>query len=173
MSSPTTVPSRPVEGVRADLGWALGLVFRAYIKTVGAALSDIPGGPRGYQVLSAAVHDMPDSQLALAQRLGVDRTVMTYLLDDLNTAGLIERQRDPLDRRARRIIATGKGQTLLCELDALLRQVEDQVLSALDDSERKAFRELLQRVALDVASGDQPTSACDVAEELGVDRPQT
>jgi MarR family transcriptional regulator, transcriptional regulator for hemolysin len=158
----------PVEGVRADLGWALGVVFRAYVKTVGAALTEIPGGPRGYQVLSAAVHDAPDSQLALAQRLGVDRTVMTYLLDDLTTAGLIARQQDPNDRRARRIVATEQGQVRLCELDRLLRQVEDHVLGGLGEDDRESFRELVQRVALDVTSGEPAESACDVAEDLAV-----
>jgi DNA-binding MarR family transcriptional regulator len=171
MSTPTSDAARPVAGVRADLGWALGVVFRTYVKTVGAALTEIPGGPRGYQVLSAAVHDQPDSQLALAQRLGIDRTVMTYLLDDLSTAGLIARQQDPNDRRARRIVATDQGQARLCELDALLRQVEDHVLSSLGASDRETFRELLQRVALDVASGQPAQTACDVAEELVIDGP--
>jgi DNA-binding MarR family transcriptional regulator len=171
MSSPASGATRPVEGVQADLGWALGVVFRAYVKTVGSALTEIPGGPRGYQVLSAAVHDLPDSQLALAQRLGIDRTVMTYLLDDLTTAGLIERQQDPNDRRARRIVATVNGQGRLCELDRLLRDVEEQVLSSLDVADRESFRELLQRVALDIASGEPPESACQVADDLGVDGP--
>jgi DNA-binding MarR family transcriptional regulator len=153
------------------LGWALGVVFRAYVKTVGAALTEIPGGPRGYQVLSAAVHDLPDSQLALAQRLGIDRTVMTYLLDDLTTAGLVERQQDPHDRRARRIVATLDGQARLCELEALLRRAEAHVLSSLDESDRESFREMLQRVALDVASAEPVQNACDVAEELGVEPP--
>jgi DNA-binding MarR family transcriptional regulator len=173
VSSSVSGVARPVEGVRADLGWALGVVFRAYVKTVGAALTEIPGGPRGYQVLSAAVHDLPDSQLALAQRLGIDRTVMTYLLDDLTTAGLIARQQDPHDRRARRIVATEQGLARLCELDSLLRQVEDHVLSSLDVTDREAFRELVQRVALDLTSGEPAESACTVAEELGVNAPGT
>src|SRR5204862_8339718 len=42
------------------------------------------------------------TQLALAQHLGVDRTVMTYLIDDLEAAKLIERRPDPTDRRADR-----------------------------------------------------------------------
>jgi MarR family transcriptional regulator for hemolysin len=45
-------------------------------------------------------------KLALAQHLGIDRTAMTYLLDDLETAGLIERRPGPADWRARRVVAT-------------------------------------------------------------------
>src|SRR5260370_42709662 len=82
-----------------DLGWALGTIFRSYVKAAGVAVADLPGGPRGYQVLTAASNGGPGTPLALANQLGVDRTVMTYLLDDLERAGLIERRPHPADRR--------------------------------------------------------------------------
>ena len=99
-----------------DLGWGLGMMFRAYVEAAHAAVADLPGGPRGYQVLSAAAQGTVGSQLALAQHLGIDRTVMTYLLDDLEAASLIERRPDPADRRARRVVATQHGSELLAEL---------------------------------------------------------
>jgi hypothetical protein len=52
-----------------DLGWGLGMIFRAYVKAANAAVADLPGGPRGYQVLSAAAQGTVGSQLALAQHL--------------------------------------------------------------------------------------------------------
>src|SRR3984957_10852088 len=95
-----------------DLGWALGVVFRSYAQAARAAFADVPGGPRGYQVLTASSLAEPRSQLELAHHLGVDRTVMTYLLDDLERDGLIERRPDPADRRARRIAVTERGAAL-------------------------------------------------------------
>src|ERR1700754_1167367 len=74
--------------------------MRSYLRAAEEALGGVPGAPRGYQVLSTAGRGEPRSQLALAQHLGVDRTVMTYLLDDLEGAGLVERRPDPSDRRA-------------------------------------------------------------------------
>jgi MarR family transcriptional regulator, transcriptional regulator for hemolysin len=56
--------------------------------------------------------DEPCSQAALAARLGIDRTVMTYLLDDLVTAGLVERRQDPGDRRTRSVAATEHGRAI-------------------------------------------------------------
>ena len=101
----------------------------------------VPGGSRGYQVLAAAARDEHGSQLALAQHLGVDRTVMTYLLDSLAEAGLIERRPDPADRRARRIVATARGRSRLDGLGERLREAEDQVLAGLAEAEdRQAFR---------------------------------
>jgi MarR family transcriptional regulator, transcriptional regulator for hemolysin len=98
--------------------------------------------------------------------VGVDRTVMTYLLDSLAEAGLVERRPDPADRRARRIVATAHGRALLDKLGERLREAEDQVLAGLDEAEdRQVFRILLQRLslhaatALDSASADPCTPA--------------
>ena len=98
MGGMTVVPDR----LAGDLGWGLAVTFRAYVKAADAATAGMPGGHRGYQVLCAAARDEPGSQAAMAQRLGIDRTVMTYLLDDLEAAKLVERQPDPADRRSRR-----------------------------------------------------------------------
>jgi DNA-binding MarR family transcriptional regulator len=149
-----------------DLGWALGMVFRLYLKSAGAAMADLPGGPRGYQVLAEAASNQAGTQLALAQRLGIDRTVMTYLLDDLEGAGLVERRPDPADRRARRIVATEHGQARLAELDGRLRQAEQHVLAALDDADRDTFRELLRRVATHAHVLDPVANPCQVVEEV-------
>lgn len=171
MTSPSPeVRARIAAGtsVEDDLGWALGVVFRRYAKAAAAALADTPGGPRGYQVLATVVFEGPRRQLDLAQHLGVDRTVMTYLLDDLEKAALVERQPDPADRRARLIAPTGVGRSTLCALETKLVAAEDEVLGSLDKSERQVFRTLLQRVAVKADSVEHLHDACEVAEELAV-----
>jgi DNA-binding MarR family transcriptional regulator len=130
-----------------DLGWGLGTIFRSYVTSANAQGAEIPGGPRGYQVLTAAVVGNVTSQLALAQRLGIDRTVMTYLLDDLETAHLIERQPDPSDRRARRIVATPQGTKRLSELNESLRSIEERLLAPLEPAARTQFRSMVQAIA--------------------------
>jgi DNA-binding MarR family transcriptional regulator len=149
--------------VESDLGWALGTVTRSYLRIAAEAVADVPGGPRGYQVLSAAARGDAGTQLAMAQRLGLDRTVMTYLLDDLEKAGLVERKPDPADRRARRVVLTEHGTARLCDVERRLRRVEEHVLGPLEPTERDTLRTLLQRVA--VATGER-ADACEVAEEI-------
>ena len=151
-----------------DLGWALGVVYRSYVKAANAAFTELPGGPRGYQVLAAATRGDPRSQLELAQHLGVDRTVMTYLLDDLEGAGLIERQPDPADRRARRIVATAVGRARLADLDRRLQAAERHVLAGLDsDADRRAFRALLRQLATHADALDPAPGACGIVKEVG------
>ena len=149
-----------------DLGWGLGMVFRAYVAAADAAVAELPGGPRGYQVLAAATRSDVGSQLALAQHLGIDRTVMTYLLDDLEAAGLIERRPDPADRRARRVVATGHGATVLTELDRRLRAAEARVLDPLDADERVAFRTQLRRLATRIDALHPVDDPCTLAAQV-------
>jgi DNA-binding MarR family transcriptional regulator len=150
--------------VESDLGWALGVVFRRYAKAAAAALADVPGGPRGYQVLATTNSQGPKRQLDLAAQLGVDRTVMTYLLDDLEKAGLVQRRPDPADRRARLIAPTDQGTKTLCSLEYGLSAAEDEVLGILDESDRSSFRLLLQRVAMKANAVDPLHNACSLAE---------
>ena len=154
-----------------DLGWGLGTVFRAYVTAAHAAVADLPGGPRGYQVLSAAAHGTVGSQLALAQHLGVDRTVMTYLLDDLEAAGLIERRPDPADRRARRIVATRQGTKLLAALDDRLQTAEAHLLTPLDPEARESFRAQVRVLATHIDALDPPDSPCDLADAVDAELP--
>jgi DNA-binding MarR family transcriptional regulator len=149
-------------GVETDLGWALGAIMRSYLLAAREVVAEVPGGPRGYLVLAVAGQGEPKSQVALAQHLGVDRTVMTYLLDDLEAAGLVERRPDPADRRARRVALTATGSACLQELKAGLGEVEDRLLHPLDDDERAVLRTMLRRLATNLA----PANPCEIAREL-------
>jgi DNA-binding MarR family transcriptional regulator len=177
MSDVVDPPTDPIAGggcddaLADDLGWGLGVVFRAYVAAAHAAVSELPGGPRGYQVLAAAAHGTVNSQLALAQHLGIDRTVMTYLIDDLEAAGLIERRPDPADRRARKLVSTDQGATLLVELDRRLQAAEAQLLAPLDDTSREAFRSQLRVLATQINAFDPVDNPCALAEQVDVALP--
>ncbi|MFI6485818.1 MarR family winged helix-turn-helix transcriptional regulator [Nonomuraea sp. NPDC050663] len=154
-------------GLDADLGWALGTVFRTYVKAAGAVISGLPGGPRGFQILAAAMQETPANQGAIAKQLGIDRTVMTYLVDDLVGLDLVERRPDPSDRRNRRVVATAHGREVWARLQDRLARVEQHVLAALgDDAER--FRDLVGRLAVALGNdGDRIMETCAAVEELG------
>jgi DNA-binding MarR family transcriptional regulator len=154
-----------------DLGWGLGVVLRAYARAAHTAVADLPGGPRGYQVLSAAAQRKVGSQLALAQHLGVDRTVMTYLLDDLEAANLIERRADPADRRARRVVATQLGTELLATLNDRLRAAEARLLAPLDPETRETFRAQVRLLATRADALDPLDSPCGLVQEVDAEPP--
>lgn len=144
-----TTPTAP-----SLLGWSLAALLREWKHRVAASCGELPHGPRGYEVLAAVVHEEPPTQAALAARLGIDRTVMTYLLDELDTAGLARRQADPADRRVRRIVATARGREVVADLDAQVARAEDELLAPLEPAERTALRDLLVRAASGAAPAD-------------------
>jgi MarR family transcriptional regulator, transcriptional regulator for hemolysin len=154
-----------------DFGWHLGVLLRAYQGSVVTVTGDLPHGPRGYQTLRAVVHGDQQSQLGLATHLGIDRTVMTYLIDDLVEAGLVERRPNPADRRQRRIVATAKGVRACAKLERQVRQAEDDLLRSLAPADRAALRTLLRRVACDLRDLAPVADPCDAAQEMLSGRP--
>jgi DNA-binding MarR family transcriptional regulator len=142
------------------------VVFRAYVKASDTVMADLPGTHRGYQVLSAAARDEAPSQSALCDRLGIDRTVMTYLLDDLERADLVARKPDPADRRTRQIVATETGRTRLRRLEEQLRLAEEHVLAGLPAEDRVTLKSLLSRLAAHANALDPVRDACAVVEDI-------
>lgn len=139
-------PTKP-DVRRADLGQSLGAVLRRYLDAAHDVVADLPGGARGFQVLSVAGSEECSNQAMIATGLGIDRTVMTYLLDDLERAGLVERRPDPADRRARRVTLLPDGERVLAAASRRIDGVERAVLGGLSDAEADTFRTLLARVA--------------------------
>ncbi|MEU7892154.1 MarR family transcriptional regulator [Nonomuraea sp. NPDC049152] len=151
-------------GLDETMGWLIGQVFHAHLTCSQRALADFPGTQRGYMVVNAAVNGCARNQIDMAKQLGLDRTVMVYLVDQLVAAGLVERMPDPNDRRSRIIVATDQGRARLGEATQMLRQVDDHVLGSLDADERQRFRDMLQRVTAHyLAGGGDERDACVVA----------
>lgn len=147
-----------------ELGWTLGVLLRHYQAEVGQVLADVPQCHRGFQVLASVVHGDQRSQLSLAGHLGIDRTVMTYVVDDLVTAGLIERQVDPTDRRQRRLVATATGRKRLAQLEQDVRAAEDRSLSTLSSADRAILRHLLAAAACAIRQIDPISDPCEAVE---------
>lgn len=137
-----------------DLGWQLGTLLARWRAAVEQALADVPSGARGWHVLAAVVDGPPPTQVALAGRLGIDRTVMTYLVDRLVGCGLVERRPDPADRRVRRIAATDAGRAAHADLAARIAAAEDAVLADLDPGDRSTLRRLLANATGAPAPGE-------------------
>ncbi|MBO3744843.1 MarR family transcriptional regulator [Streptosporangiaceae bacterium NEAU-GS5] len=160
-SSDTTAAT----ALHADLGWALGAVFRAYVRGADAVMEGLPGGARGYQILAFAVQDdASGNQGTIARELGIDRTVLTYLIDDLERLGLVVRRPGVTDRRNRRVVATDAGRELWSQLQAALCHIEERILAGLGD-DAPAFRDMLHRAAA-TAGETSVGEVCEAVRDL-------
>ena len=150
-----------------NFGWALGTLFRAYRKAVGDAVAELPGGPRGFQVLASADSGDCQNQAAMADHLGIDRTAMTYLLDNLEAKGLLQRTPDPADRRSRRVTLTTEGTKTLARLTVKVSDVERHILGSLEPDEAEQLRTSLDRAARAAGGTHDPSeTACSIAESI-------
>jgi DNA-binding MarR family transcriptional regulator len=103
--------------------------------------------PRAWGVLSTLAESGPLTQIELATTMAIDRTVMVYLLDDLEDRALVERVRSPKDRRAFLIHLTPSGRDAQRQAAAALDGAAQTLLTPLDAAERRHLIDLLARVA--------------------------
>lgn len=152
--------------VPGDLGWHLGIILRGYQTHFEDAVAGMPAGIRGFQVLSTVVHKDPANQLALGAHLAIDRTVLTYLLDNLCDAQVVERIPDPQDRRARKIIATAHGRKMLKDYEERVAAAEAELLAGLGEQDAKLFGELIKNLAGSVHRANPNANACEAMDNL-------
>jgi len=90
--------------------------------------------------------DGPISQREVAERTGIDASDVVDLVDRLELAGYVRRQRDERDRRRYALELTPDGRTAIERFAEIAREVDEAVLSVLDAEERDTLRSLMARI---------------------------
>ena len=78
-----------------------------------------------------------------ADRLDVEPITLCRMVDRLEEAGLIERRRDPGDRRAWHLHLTGKANAQVNRLATHINDMVEEALTGMDDASRKEFTRML------------------------------
>src|SRR5216684_3068034 len=112
-----------------------------------AVLAPLGLRPRHLVALTVLRDRGGSTQQALAATLEMDGTNIVGLLNALEAKQLIERRRSPEDRRRHLVELTDAGAEQLAKAECALSAVEDEVLGALDDSQRETLYNLLQQAA--------------------------
>ena len=80
-------------------------------------------------------HGEPLTQSELAHLIGLDTSSLVRLLDQLEAKGMLERQIDPKDRRARLLNLTDQGRQEVAKLSIQLTNIEHHLLSGISEDD--------------------------------------
>ena len=103
--------------------------------------------PRQLRVLVTIVKQGPASQRPLGELLGIDRTTMVGIIDALEKLELVERRRDPDDRRAWLVTPTERGESTADWAIKMVQSAEARALEALTEHQRETLRKLLLKLS--------------------------
>lgn len=136
------------------------LVWRAHARVVLALAEELPVGVdiHAYAVLLAL--DVPPgearSQQELADAVSISRTTMARVAADLAAAGLVERVRNPADRRSYALTRTTAGAAAAADWHHHAEAVQQRLTAAFSGAELDDLLALLLRVVEPEIADDAP-----------------
>lgn len=139
----------PIPGALADRAGAL-LVIAA---RTGQELATRRLAPMGLNVRLCGVlillAEGPISQQALGEQLGIDRTTMVELIDELERKGIVVRRRNTADRRSYALSLTPRGRMVQKRAARAFDDAADEFFGTLRPGERRELTAMLQRLIVE------------------------
>src|SRR5262245_38647727 len=134
------------------------LFWRAHARVATALADMLPAGVdiHAYATLVALSGRVTRSQKSLAETISVSRTTMVKIAADLSAQGLVERVRNPDDRRSYALTRTADGAAAARTWKRHADALEDSITASFTTSEREELHRLLVRVAQADLAPDVP-----------------
>lgn len=112
--------------------------------------------PRHCQLLTHLADTGSTGQQDLLEALDLDASVLVGLLNDLEGEGLVERRRDPADRRRHIVELSARGGRELRKLNRMLTAIEETMFAEVSAADQAALRRALRAVGRGQAESSDP-----------------
>lgn len=140
---------REPEQFRRNVGYAIRRAQMRVYDSFYSTLADLDTTPTRFTLMLLIRENPGIRSVDLARALGVARSGMVRLIDELEQRELITREVDQKDRRNQSLQLTGLGSRKLSHMEKVVEKHEEQVTAGFSSSERETLLELLWRVAVD------------------------
>lgn len=128
---------------------AAGRLLRArFERALASAQLEVTPGEARTLVLLGLLGPVRQNELATA--LSVEPMTLVGYLDRLEQQGLVKRQQDPSDRRAKLAVMTEKGRPLERRIFKMLTGERSKALKNFREDEVAVLRDLLERLCHDL-----------------------
>jgi DNA-binding MarR family transcriptional regulator len=141
------VPGAPAPALNDRLGYLIKHAHQRLNELTSRALEPLGITGRECAVLLVIDDPIPLSQQDVAQRLGVDRTTMVAILDELETKGFVERRQDLEDRRRNVVALTTHGRAVLEKATSATKDAEREFFASLTSDRAAEFTRSLRTLA--------------------------
>jgi DNA-binding MarR family transcriptional regulator len=136
----------PEDGGSPRLGYLLKQAQLRYGGAASIALEPLGIRPHEWAALSCLDEPHQRSQKQIAELLGIDRTTMVALVDDLQVKGLVRREPQAQDRRKNIVSLTSEGRKVMHRGARLLDDCERRFLAALSAPDAERLKQALATV---------------------------
>jgi DNA-binding MarR family transcriptional regulator len=104
-------------------------------------------------------------QTELAKVMDVGKVTLGGLIDRLEAGGIVARQADPQDRRAKRVVITPRGQKLLTEIQGIAKVVNARIMSGIARGDVTCAEAVLHKMKQQLIRMDAVPGAANAADE--------
>ena len=127
-------------------GIALTILGEGFSRHIREVLAEHDLKPRQLRILDLLADRGPVGQRELAELMGIDHSALVVLLNPLEDARLVKRERDTVDRRRHVVTIAPAGRRRLAQADQAFRDAEDAFFAPLSPEEREQLHGLLSRL---------------------------
>lgn len=142
-----------------SVGYWVALTSHAIRRAVDAELTKENITLRQFEVLAWIAAEGEQSQVELAERLGIEAPTLAGILTRMERDGWLERYGCPEDRRRKRIRVTPKAEAVWVRMADCARRVRSQAIEGISAEELANFKRLCEtmRSNLDPNPAREPT----------------
>jgi DNA-binding MarR family transcriptional regulator len=142
-SNANAAPETALDGL---IGYNLKRAYMIAQADFRASLGRGGLGTRVFSALTLVVQSPNITQSALSRKLGIERSGLVAIIDELEACGFVRRMAVPGDRRVQSLSPTDDGIAMYAQTAKDVKDHEDILFSVLSEEEQRHLMALLKKI---------------------------